>query len=265
MSVYRVNPENVRTNRLRFSAEEARHMRAMRQKKGDVIRVSDGDITEYEVELTELTRRGAAGKIRTRQVTRRDRLFVWLGQAVPKGWKLDWIVEKAVELGAGAVSPILADRSVPRLDADRAADRHQRWQRVAEAARKQCGRIRPMEVGPPISLDDFLRETKNAELKIVFHEKSPMGLRETLSKASSKESVAVLIGPEGGFTESEVRSAEAAGFLPTHMGPRILRSETAPIAVLAILEYIFGEMGEGSGPVGEINSPSDGRKDPERP
>ncbi len=240
-------------------------MRAMRQKKGDVIRVSDGDITEYEVELTELTRRGAAGKIRTRQVTLRDRLFVWLGQAVPKGWKLDWIVEKAVELGAGAVSPILADRSVPRLDADRAADRHQRWQRVAEAARKQCGRIRPMEVGPPISLDDFLRETKNAELKIVFHEKSPMGLRETLSKASSKESVAVLIGPEGGFTESEVRSAEAAGFLPTHMGPRILRSETAPIAVLAILEYIFGEMGEGSGPVGEINSPSDGRKDPERP
>ena len=76
-------------------------MRVMRRKKGDVIRVSDGDITEYEVELTELTHRGATGKIRTRQVTRQDRLFVWLGQAVPKGWKLDWIVEKAVELGCG--------------------------------------------------------------------------------------------------------------------------------------------------------------------
>ena len=239
-------------------------MRVMRRKKGDVIRVSDGDITEYEVELTELTHRGAAGKIRTRQVTRQDRLFVWLGQAVPKGWKLDWIVEKAVELGAGAVSPILTDRSVPRLDANRAADRYQRWQRVAEAARKQCGRIRPMEVGPPISLDDFLRETMNAELKIVFHEKSSVGLRETLSKASSKGSVAVLIGPEGGLTEGEFRSAEAAGFLPTGLGPRILRSETVPIAVLAILEYLYGKMGEGSGPVEGINSPSDGRKNPKR-
>lgn len=218
-----------------------------------MVRVSDGDFTEFEVMLTELTHRGAVGKILERQVVSADSPFIWLGQAIPKGWKLDFIVEKAVELGAWVVSPILAERSIPRLDTNRTTARLLRWQRVAEAARKQCGRIHPMKIESPVSMQTFLKETENAELKIIFHPKARVGLRETLSTISSTASVALLIGPEGGFTEAEVRSAEEVGFRSTGMGPRTLRSETAPIAVLAILEYLFGKLGEAPQPKKETD------------
>jgi 16S rRNA (uracil1498-N3)-methyltransferase len=227
----------------------------MRQKNGDVVRASDGDCTEFEVMLTELTSRGAVGKILKKQVVSEDPPFIWLGQAIPKGWKLDFIVEKAVELGAWAVSPILAERSIPRLDTNRTEDRLSRWQRVAEAARKQCGRIHPMRIESPVSIQTFLEETKNTELKIIFHPKARIGLRETLSTISSTASVALLIGPEGGFTESEVHSAEEAGFCSTRMGPQTLRSETAPIAILAILEYLFGKLGEAPQLIEETDNP----------
>ncbi len=180
MPVFRIDPRNVRSRQLRFTAEEAGHIRAMRHRRGDVIRVSDGEFTEYEVELTELTHKGAAGRIRNRKETPEDRVVIHLGQAIPKGEKLDGVVQKAVELGAHALHPILAERSVPRLDERRAADRLKRWRRVAEAARKQCGRVRPMEVAAPDSLPSFLDETRDADLKVVLHERSTVGLRSIL-------------------------------------------------------------------------------------
>ena len=244
MPVFRVDPGNVRAGQIRFTAEEAGHIRAMRRQRGDVIRVSDGEFTEYEVELTELTHRGAAGRIRGRKETPEDRVVIRLGQAVPKGEKLDGVVQKAVELGVHFIHPILAERSVPRLDERRAADRLKRWMRVAEAARKQCGRVRPMEVAAPGSLSSFLDESEDADLKVVLHERSTVGLRKILSDARDIRSVALLVGPEGGFSETEVQTARTEGFIPCGIGTRILRTETAPIAAIAILGYVLGDLGE---------------------
>lgn len=247
MPVFRVDPKNVRPDRLRFTAAEAKHLRAMRLKRGDVIRVSDGRLTEYEVVLTELTHQGAAGTIRSRREVRAERLVIHLGQAVPKGEKLDWVVEKAVELDVRVLHPILAERSVPLLDDRRSADRLARWRRVAEAARKQCGRARDMEVAPISPLASFLEAAREADLKILLHEKAAAGLRETLAEAGDPSTVALLIGPEGGFSDAEVEAARKAGFLPSALGPRVLRTETAPVAALAILGFVLGDLGEPAG------------------
>ena len=258
MPVFRVDPGKVRARQLRFTAEEAGHIRAMRHKRGDVIRVSDGEFTEYEVELTELTHQGAAGRIRGRKEIPEDRVVIRLGQAVPKGEKLDGVVQKAVELGVHFIHPIFAERSVPRLDERRAADRLKRWRRVAEAARKQCGRVRPMEVAAPGSLLSFLDESEDADLKVVLHERSTIGLRKILSDTRDIRSVALLVGPEGGFSETEVQTARTAGFIPCGLGTRILRTETAPIAAIAILEYVLGDLGE----PGIESAGGPGREDP---
>ncbi|MFQ5914852.1 MAG: 16S rRNA (uracil(1498)-N(3))-methyltransferase [Nitrospinota bacterium] len=240
---------------MRFSAEVAKHLRALRHRKGDVIRVSDGVSTEYEVILTELTQRGAAGAIRARRQTHENRVVIHLGQAVPKGEKLDWVVEKGVELGVGVIYPVLAERSVPRLDESRAADRLSRWRRVAEAARMQCGRVSGAEVMPIDSLAAFLDATQGADLKIVLHEKATAGLREILADAREPAAVALLVGPEGGFSEAEIRAARAAGFISSGLGARVLRTETAPIAALAILGFVLGDLGEpGSQPGGEASN-----------
>jgi len=244
MTVFRVDPKNVTSKRLLFTAQEAKHLRAMRHKKGDVIRVSDGLSTEYEVLLTEVTHKGAAGVIQERSRPPDDRVTIHLGQAVPKGEKLDWVVEKSVELGVHAIHPVLAERSVPRIEERRAADRHERWRRVAEAARKQCGRLRTPEIRPIDSLASFLEATENADLKIVFHESASLGLREVLAKVESASVVALLVGPEGGFSGAEIRAAEAAGFVAASLGKKILRAETAPIAALAIVGYVLGDIGE---------------------
>lgn len=244
MAVFRVDPKNVTSKRLLFTAQEAKHLRAMRHKKGDVIRVSDGLSTEYEVLLTEVTHKGAAGTIQDRNQPPDDRVTIHLGQAVPKGEKLDWVVEKSVELGVHVIHPVLAERSVPRIEERRAADRHERWQRVAEAARKQCGRLRTPEIRPIDSLASFFEATQDADLKIVFHETSFVGLREVLAKTENASVVALLVGPEGGFSESEIRAAEAAGFVASSLGEKILRAETAPIAALAILGFVLGDLGE---------------------
>ena len=243
MSVYRVDPKNVRSRTLRFTAQEAQHLRAMRHKKGDIIRVSDGVSTEFDVMLTELTRKGAAGSIQGRRQTREDRVVIHLGQAVPKGEKLDWVVEKAVELGVSVIYPILAERSIPRLDERRATNRLERWRRVAEAARKQCGRVQELKVMPVDSLAAFFEGTSEADLKIAFHEQSTAGLREILADAGDPATVALLVGPEGGFSETEIQAARDAGFIPSGLGPRILRTETAPIAALAILGFVLGDLG----------------------
>ena len=251
MPVFRVDPQDVRPGRVRFSPQEAKHLRATRHKPGDVVRVSDGLSTEYEVVLTEVTHRGAAGTIRSKVHAAQERIVIHLGQAIPKGEKLDWVVEKAVELGVGVIHPLLAERSVPRLEERRAADRLERWRRVAEAARKQCGRIGEMEVRPIASLATFLDSTREADFKVVLDEGSPTGLREVLAAAGEPAAVALLVGPEGGFSKAEIQVAEEAGFRRAGLGPRILRTETAPIAALSILGFVLGDLG---GPSGELSS-----------
>jgi 16S rRNA (uracil1498-N3)-methyltransferase len=172
-----------------------------------------------------------------------------LGQGCPKGSKMDVIVEKCSELGLTTLVPVYTERMVVR-DTGRATTKLTRWRRVAEAAARQCGRRVFLEIHPPVSLRDFCVAYCFAPVKLVcWEEERQQGLRQILQMLAGQSPVVVLIGPEGGLTAQEVAMAQSYGFHPVTLGPRLLRTETAAIAVTSIIRYSFGGFepaGEGS-------------------
>ncbi|HEY5973376.1 MAG TPA: 16S rRNA (uracil(1498)-N(3))-methyltransferase [Geobacteraceae bacterium] len=168
---------------------------------------------------------------------------ITLYQGLPKGEKLDLILQKTTELGVAAIVPFQADRSVVRLTADRVADRVQRWQRIVLEAARQAGRS-------SVPLIDFTADLAavtrhgNQELKLLLWEgETERGMKTVLNGCPRPASIAVLVGPEGGLTAAEAATAQSAGFIPVTLGQRILRTETAGLAVLAILQYEWGDLG----------------------
>jgi 16S rRNA (uracil1498-N3)-methyltransferase len=164
---------------------------------------------------------------------------------LPKADKMDFILEKATELGCARVAPFRSSRTIPRLDAQDARRRLSRWERVTLAAAKQCGSARVPEIPGLLSYPEALSFAAPSKARVVFYEgEGRFGLKEVLSgmgKAKSKaKSVALLIGPEGGFSEDEVAQAERAGFVRAGLGQRILRVETAAIAAVSMAMYHFG-------------------------
>jgi 16S rRNA (uracil1498-N3)-methyltransferase len=156
-----------------------------------------------------------------------------------KGDRMELAIQKLVELGVSGIQPVIAARSVVRLDERRAASRHQRYQAVATDAARQCGRARVPEVAPIRPLLEAVRDTE-AALKLVFWARSHQG---GLTAHGPAPTVAALIGPEGGLEVGEVEAALAAGFVETRLGPRILRAETAAIAAAAAIQLAFGDLG----------------------
>lgn len=168
---------------------------------------------------------------------------VVLAQALAKGEKMEFVVQKATELGASAIAPFQAARSVVRLDARKAPERVARWQRIAEEAARQCGRA---DVPPVRPLETFagLLETSRAEgasVLVLFEQAKAVRLSEAL--ASRDGPVVIAVGPEGGFADEEMAAARAAGAQEVTLGQRILRTETAGLAALAVARFLDGELG----------------------
>lgn len=175
-------------------------------------------------------------------------------QGLAKGERMELVLQKAVELGAARIVPVACERSVVRLAAGKAAAKRERWQKIADAAAKQCGRTRLVSVAPVQSLAEALADLPAGCRIIMPWEEaaaSPDGssLRKALSATERPpQSVAVIIGPEGGLTEQEAALAKSCGADLVSLGKRILRTETAAIAVLAIIMYVWGDLhGESSG------------------
>ena len=169
-------------------------------------------------------------------------LKVSLGQVVSRGDRMDYAVQKATELGVIAIHPLSSERCEVRLDDERKEKRRLHWQQVVTSACEQSGRALVPQVSTMQSLEQWLMSAE-AEIKIILHPyadpHSVTGIRSTHSK--SPESVLLLIGPEGGFTDQEVNLAEQAGFQRLCLGPRILRTETAPVAALSYLQCLWGD------------------------
>lgn len=201
----------------------------MRRKEGDAIRVIDGAGTAYDAVIEEIARRTA----RCRITARYPRLNepgrqVTLGVAILKsGSAFDFLVEKATELGVAAVAPLLTRRTIPRHD------RTDRWQKIALAATKQCGRCLIPQVQPLMSLADFISRTPAQAAKIIPHEQV-VGKELRQAVPEGIRHVVLCIGPEGGFTEDEVGQAVSAGFAPVTLGTRRLRAETAALVASAL-------------------------------
>ena len=159
--------------------------------------------------------------------------------ALAKGEKIDLVVQKATELGAARIVPFAAERSVVRLDGDRAGERARRWRRIAEEAARQCGRADVPDVASPLSLSAALASLAPGAVPVVFH---PGGAPVASLAAPGAGGLAAVVGPEGGLTDGEVAACERAGALRAGLGPRVLRAETAAIVAIALLQARFGDL-----------------------
>ncbi len=166
---------------------------------------------------------------------------VWLGQALLKADRFEWVVQKATELGVAALSPLVTRHTVVRLSSEQAIARRQRWQRIATEAAKQCQRATIPVIHPPQSLEAFLRRTQRPALILIpTLSVTAIPLQDVLAAHQAAQEVVALIGPEGDFSPEEVALAETFGARPVSLGPRTLRAETAAIALLAILQHVLG-------------------------
>ncbi len=218
----------------------ARHaLGALRLKDGDAVTLFNGDGAEYHGVLA-VRGKAAWAECRTREAPERESpLRVALAQGVSAGERMDYTVQKAVELGVAGITPVLMRRSVVRLDAQRAEKRRRHWQGVAAAACEQCGRNRVPEVAAAQPFIAWLGGLGGGPgLRLLL---DPEGGRALAEFAPPAGPVLLLAGPEGGFDPEEKRLARAAGFQPLRLGPRVLRTETAALAALAALQTLWGD------------------------
>jgi 16S rRNA (uracil1498-N3)-methyltransferase len=217
--------------------------RVLRLRVGDEIRAFDGTGREYRLRLTHVSPTLVQGERITFLAAAPYPKPLVLGQGLPKGAKLDLIVEKCSELGLTTLVPLYTERTVVRDTRGSVTDRIARWQRIAEAAARQCGRQTLLEVCPPIPLADFCAQYHTAPVKMVcWEEEQHQGLRQVLEVHAGQSPVVVLVGPEGGLTPQEVAVARSHGFVAVNLGPRLLRTETAAIAITSIVCYSLGEL-----------------------
>jgi len=216
----------------------ARHVAALRLRPGDAVVLFNGDGHESAATLTGIGKRGAAAFVRERRaVDRESPLEVHLAQGVCAGDRMDLVLQKATELGVASIQPLATARSVVRLSSERQERRETHWQNVAVAACEQCGRNRIPEVKPRVEFGEFLGRLSGEGTRMLL---APDG-DATIRALAPRAPVTVLIGPEGGLAPEERELAARAGFSAVRFGPRILRTETAPLAALAALQAWYGD------------------------
>ena len=232
---------------LMLTGEEHHYLRrVLRVIAGDELTLFDGQGGEAPARVLRMGPRALELTVgeRTQQAARVGPELV-LVQSLLKSDKMDWVVQKATELGATGVIPVESVRSVERLEGDRAVSRRERWLKIAVEAARQSGRATVPHIAPVTGLPDVLPALGAETLKLCFWEeaKPPEQSLRGLIPAERPVRVAVLVGPEGGLAPSEVHAATQHGWLTASLGPRVLRAETAAIAALAIVGYALGDLG----------------------
>ncbi len=219
--------------------DAANHIgRALRLRAGDALVVFDGRGGEYDAVIQRIDRGRVEVKTGAfRDAEREAAVEVGLVQGLPEADKMDWILQKSVELGVAWIQPVVCERSVVRLSGDRAARRESHWQRVAIAACEQCGRNRVPEVRPTLAFRDWAAQPSRAGRWMLL----PGAPESLAARAAPVGPVELLVGPEGGLSERELDIAATVGFTALSLGPRVLRAETAPIAALAAIQALWGD------------------------
>ena len=216
----------------------ARHVQVLRLQPGAAITLFDGSGSEWDAEVTHIGRSEVQVRVGTpRPVDRELSVRVRLAVGMPANERMDWLVEKATELGVAEIQPLVCERSVLRLEGERAERRRAHWQAIAAAAAEQCGRDRLPVVHRPGRLDTWLAPLEVADPAprfVLSLEADAQPLAAALEgRGSAETDLLFLSGPEGGLTPAEEQAARRAGLRPIGLGPRVLRAETAAIAVLA--------------------------------
>jgi 16S rRNA (uracil1498-N3)-methyltransferase len=225
-----------------LAPEAAQHVaRSLRLKTGDSLTVFDGRGGEYDAVIQRIERDRVDVKVGPfRDVDRESTLDIGLVQGLPEADKMDWIIQKAAELGVSWIQPIVCDRSVVRLSGERAARREAHWRRVAVAACEQCGRNRIPDVRPTLGFQSWIAVTSGACRWMLVPDGTPVA-----GMAAPHGPLELLVGPEGGLSDREKDLALPRGFEPVALGRRVLRTETAPIVAMAAMHALWGDFSGG--------------------
>ena len=229
--------------RVALGAAAAKHLlTVLRLKPGAPLILFDGSGFEFEAVLDEVDKKHAWAKVSGMHGPLVESpLKVTLAQGVSRGERMDYTVQKAVELGVAGIVPVLMDRSVVKLDKDGGAKKREHWQAVVISACEQSGRVRVPEVAAPASFVHFLEKHREPGLKLLLDPLAESGL-DGLPRPDNGTAV-LLVGPEGGLSDSERELAKRVGFRGLRLGPRILRTETAALVALSLLQSIWGDLG----------------------
>lgn len=219
-------------------AEKTSHYvgNVLRMSKGQALRLFNGSGGYFDAVIVEQTKKKVTVSIGQHHDTETESpLPVHLGIALSKGDKMDWIVQKATELGVTSITPLRSQRSDVKIPKERQLKRIEHWQQVAISACEQCERNRIPTIHDISNLDEWTQE-QTASLKLVLHHRA-----DEIGTQNIPESVALLIGPEGGLTAEEIKTAEDSGFKSLCLGQRVMRTETAPVAALSVLQLLWGD------------------------
>ena len=217
----------------------AQHVgKVLRMQVGQTVSLFNGDGFDYPATLMDVSKKYVQVEIGEASINSTESpLAIVLGQVLSRGDRMDYAIQKSVEMGVTRIVPLVSERCEVKLKGDREDKRVKHWQSVAISAAEQCGRAMVPEVTPVCTIEDWLTQTADCDLRLVLHHRTA----QSLTGLEKPSSLALMIGPEGGLTDEEIRIAETAGFLPAALGPRVLRTETAPVAAMAVCQWLWGD------------------------
>lgn len=246
-----IEEKDIKENQITIKGDEARHIaQVLRLEEKDKIKVFTGGGREYLTEIIQVNKKEVIGRIlEESRLDTEPPIEITLLQGLPKSDKMDFIVQKVTELGVKRIIPVITQRTVVKLNEEKARARRNRWQRIALEAAKQSGRAIIPEVDAITTFVQSLSNISEENLNLIpWEEEETTSLKKVLKHPTSHIShptshITVFIGPEGGFTPEEVRAAKKKGAIPVSLGPRLLRTETAGLVTLAMVLYELGDMG----------------------
>ena len=241
MARFHCPPPIPRSGSFELPPDVAHHAaRVLRLREGDPVQLFDGHGNEHHGVIAELVGRSVVvSGLSTIEVDRESPLKVLLAQALTSSEKMDWVLQKATELGVTEFQPLATERSVARLTNERAEKRNEHWRQVAISACEQCGRNQLPEIHAPLDIILWLQQMR--EMPFTKFILLPDGTASLRLQPEPQDKIIILVGAEGGFTQAESVAAIQCGFASIRMGSRVLRTETAAIAGLAALQTLWGD------------------------
>ena len=220
-----------------IDGQAAQHLlKVLRMQSGDKLKLFNGDGKFYLASIAETAKKSFTAQIELAELAKTESsLTCHLGQVISRGDRMDYAVQKATEMGVNEISPLLSERCEVKLNGERAEKRRLHWLQVAISAAEQCGRATIPVIHSPIKLEDWLSSREG--LSLVLHHRDT----QNLNALEKPNLVNLLVGPEGGLTENEIKQAKDNSFISTTLGPRVMRTETAPIAALSIVQWLWGD------------------------
>ena len=224
---------------LQLDDEAANHVgRVLRMQPGQPLQLFNGDGNNYAATIADVSKKQLTVTLSQRSANPVESpLSIHLGQAISRGDRMDFAIQKAVELGVTEITPLFTERCGVKLDGDRLIKRNEQWQKIAISACEQSGRSVIPRVHPAINLDQWLAQPTNS-LKLTLDPRASA----TIKTLTASQHIRLVIGPEGGFTDVEVTATSLAGFTGIQLGPRVLRTETAALTAISALQLQFGDL-----------------------